>query len=203
MKTGKLNRISGKALFILLAVAICMPLSVANAESLPTFQVAEVHTFSDNLPTTSGGTLLRKKNAVWARLAMHGLDPDAAYSVWWVVFNDPDTCARVEADTCVDSDLATAGGSILNAAGFVTGSSGSANFTAHLEARRPPAGLDLKFGKGILPGNGYGAEIHMLFLPHGPVEGLEDEVGQHISHTEGSIGPPQFGIAFLPLEEED
>lgn len=176
MKTGKLNRISSKALFILLAVAVCLPLSVANAEPLPTFQVAEVHTFFGNDPTTSGGTLLRKKNAVWA---------------------------RVEADTCVDSDLPTAGGSILNAAGFVTGSSGSANFTAHLEARRPPAGLDLKFGKGILPGNGYGAEIHMLFLPHGPVEGLEGEVSQHISHTAGSIGPPQFGIAFLTLEEED
>ena len=199
MKIELFSRVTIKALIMSFAITAFLPLSVAHAESASTFQVAEVHTFpGEPLPTTSGGTLLRNKNKVSAHLAMHGLDEDSTYSVWWVIFNDPENCSG-GIGTCGPPDFEASNASILNASGFVTGSSGSANFTAHLEARRPPAGMQVEFGKGLLPGKGYGAEIHMLFLSHGDVMSLEGEVGQHISYTAGGV--PQYGIAFLPQQE--
>lgn len=197
MKIEILNKISSKVLFILLAVAICLPLSVAHADPLSTFQTAEVHEFVGGADTTSGGTLTRKKNEVWARLALHGLEADAVYTVWWIIFNDPDSCAGGPGN-CGGPDLGIAGGSVINAAGFVTSSSGTANITAHLEARRPPAGLWVAppLGqKGLLPGNGHGAELHMVIQNHGPV--VAGTVGVEISLP---TGVDELGIGFPPVE---
>ena len=190
------RRVTSKAITAIFVVVAFLPLSFANAEPVPVFQNAEVHTFP-GAPndTTSGGTLLRKKNSVSARLALHGFDADSAYTIWWVIFNDPDGCAGGPG-ACNGGDFGPADASILNAAGFVTSSSGSANITAQLEARTPAAGLQVEFGNGLNPGNGYGAEVHMLFLSHGPVAGLVGHVSEHISFTAG--GAPQFGIAFPP-----
>lgn len=192
------KRLISKALIAFLAVAVCLPLSIAYAEPVPVFQNEEVHTFPGTPEdTTSGGTLLRKKNGVSTRLALHGFDADSVYSVWWVIFNDPDGCAGGPG-ACNGGDFGPADASILNAAGFVTGASGNANITAHLEARTPAAGLQVEFGKGLRPGNGYGAEVHMLFLSHGLAADLEGTVSEHISFTVG--GAPQYGIGFPPAD---
>jgi hypothetical protein len=190
------RRVISNALIAFFAVAVCLPLSIANAEPVPVFQNAEVHTFP-GAPndTTSGGTLLRNKNSISTRLALHGFDADSVYSIWWVIFNDPNACAGGPG-ACNGGDFGPADASILNAAGFVTGASGSANITAQLEARTPAAGLQVEFGNGLNPGNGYGAEVHMLFLSHGPAAGLVGTVSEHISFTAG--GAPQYGIAFPP-----
>jgi hypothetical protein len=190
------SKVSSKKLIAIFTVAVCLPLSTANAEPVPVFQTAEVHTFPGApTDTTSGGTLLRTKNSVTTRLALHGFDADSVYSIWWVIFNDPDSCAGGPGD-CNGGDFGPADASILNAAGFVTSASGSANITAELEARVPAAGLQVEFGNGIRPGNGFGAEVHMLFLSHGPVAGLVGTVSEHISFTAG--GAAQYGIGFPP-----
>lgn len=196
MKTEKNNSMHRKALMALLAVAVCLPLSVANAEPLPTFQTAEVHTFpGEPMETTSGGTLLRNKNEVTARLAMHGLAADSLYSVWWIIFNHPEECAG-GIGGCGPGDFEASNGSVMNAAGFVTSSSGSANITADLEARRPAANQVL-FGKGLLTGNGYRAEIHMIFQNHGLAADHEGNIGPEISMPTGA---DELGIGFLPVD---
>ena len=196
----KILWITNKFLAMALVASVCLSLSVANAEPLPEFQVAEVHTFSDGAPTTSAGTLLRKKNEVWARLAMHGLEADSVYTVWWVIFNHPGNCAAGPG-LCSGGDLGdlAVNASRPHAAGFITSASGSANITAHLEAGRLPQGLQVHNSEdGLLRGNGYRAEIHMVFLNHGPAVDLEGEIGPHISTTPG--GMAEYAIVFLAVD---
>ena len=194
------RRVKSKVLIAFLVFAVCLPLSTATAKpkSGSTFQTAEVHTFPGApLETTSGGTLLRKKGEVWARLAMHGLEPDSAYTAWWVVFNKPENCAGGFGN-CGPGDFGPAEASILNATGFVTSGTGSANATAHLRDKSPPSGLQVEFGDGLKKGHGHKAELHMLFLWHGPVADLLGFVSEHIAFTAGGV--PQYGIAFPPVD---
>jgi len=59
------------------------------------------------------------------------LDAGAAYSVWWVIFNNPAACATA---SCTDADFGTpeVEASILNATGRVADVDGNATFSAFL-----------------------------------------------------------------------
>lgn len=148
--------------------------------------------------------MTRTKHAVTARLATSGLDPMAAYPVWWIVFNKP----NMRSDPCGLDDLdnpAVASGAFY-AAGFFTGSDGTANVIAHLESGRLPEGADelLGTGRGLKKGNGSKAEILMIVRSHGApvVVAVDTQIGSFA----GECGPaPDFpdcedqqAIAFLP-----
>jgi hypothetical protein len=57
------------------------------------YQTANIHDFP-GMTTDLGGaaTLFRSKQEVDVRIATSGLDMNAAYTVWWVVFNRPAAC---------------------------------------------------------------------------------------------------------------
>lgn len=141
-------------------------------------QSADIGSFAGT-PVKGGGTLLRSRNAVRARLSTMGLDPGAAYTVWWVVFNRPQHC---NSGACGDDDLFINGDpnqglnleqvkkvdiSVLYADGFVVGMDMIANVVAELETGRVPMMADVLFGNGIRRGNGFRAEIHMVIRTHG------------------------------------
>lgn len=194
-------------LMIVLTVVFLLGLipAQANADSESTFQYANMHEFGTGIDVAGGGTLGRSDDAVWVRLATSGLDKKAAYTVWWVVFNYPDACS----DPCNGDDLgdaAVAPGAFY-ATGFVTGSNGTANVTAHLDAGDLPIGVDelLGTGQGLESGNGLGAEIHLIVRSHG--KSIAGAVGSQISTFAGECGvapdypncDDQQAIAFLPM----
>ena len=161
-----------------------------------TYQIAEVHTLTGE-PTGSGGTLVRTRGEVWARFALSGLEPDAAYSVWWVIWNDPALCV----DGCGEDDLGLPGTAIFYAAGFVTGSDGTANLSVHLEDGPIPIGAEsFTPTNGLRRDNGFGAEIHAIFRTHGPIRVGETavQIGTIEAVCDPAVCIDQYGIAFLP-----
>jgi hypothetical protein len=180
-------------------------------------QSAEMFEFpigdADPKSVKGGGILLRSKDAVEARLSTMGLDDGAAYTVWWVIFNKPSKCS---APGCGEEDFFVGGElyrdgieqaeiSLVYANGFVTGTDGVANVTAHLNAGKVPAGWGVIFGwkddkkSGLKKGNGNKAELHMVVRTHGPAK--EGYVGFQTSNIEYGCGvcDDQQFIVFNPL----
>ena len=175
-------------------------------------QHAEMFSFAGE-PARGGGTLTRKKIGVWARLSAADLDPNAAYTVWWVIFNRPMNCI----DGCGDDDIFNPDGtlnekqirradiSIIYADGFVTGSDGVANITAHLRSGTLPKGWEALFGSGLRWGRGEMAEFHVVWRSHGEsvagVTGLQTSTffGYCNEDAGENACEDQFFLIFLPL----
>lgn len=152
-------------------------------------QTSEVIDFGDGTAERGGGILTREAQEIWARVSTMDLDPEAAYTVWWIIFNVPRNCLTQFA--CGEGDIFSAPGvlnidqitkakiAVVYADGFVTGADGVANVYAHLKAGRLPEGTWVNFWWGqFLPGSeswapralgvnrGLGAEVHMVVRSH-------------------------------------
>ena len=138
------------------------------------FQTADMTDRSTGQPAPGAVTLHRTPGNVTASIRATDLDPDSAYTTWWVVFNRPHHCNASPCDT-IDLRNPLVRASNFYATGFITDSSGNANVTARLRSGSLPVGLEyIDLGTGVRPGlarlNGLRAEIHMVFRSHGPVE---------------------------------
>lgn len=123
-------------------------LFAASTTMSATFQSANVTDFDTGVDVGGAGTLLREDDGVEVRIALSRLQKNAAYSAWWIIFNNPDGCVG-GAGACllIDVDpMSPSNSAVINAAGFVTGASGTANFTAELEVGPTPAGVTNPFG---------------------------------------------------------
>jgi hypothetical protein len=166
-----------------------------------TFQSANFHDFDTGLVAQpSAGTLTRTKHSVRANLALSGLDLGAAYTVWWVIWNNPKQCAS---NPCGMGDLGVPGNVAIYATGFVTGESGAMSVVAELSAGKLPSGMYVHPGiPGVLQwGRGQRAEIHMLVESHGSI--LPGSVDIQISEDLGACNITcviQQGIAFMPTK---
>lgn len=170
-------------------MALSVPLT-AHADGPSTFQTAQMVDFNDGTAVPGAGTLLRSKQGVHARLAMADLDPESAYIVSWIVWNNPALCS----EPCGGDDLGIPGNSVFYAAGFVTGPGGAANITADLKAGKLPSGIDVLIPGGLKPGNGFGAEIHMAVRWQGMIN--PPFVDQQISSFGDGLN--QRAVVFAP-----
>ncbi len=132
-------------------------------------------------PPTNRGFATLKRGDDWIRSNIHtsGL-PAGTYTVWWVIFNDPDNCDGV----CDEGDLLNpdAGVSIFFADGGVVGNNGIANFRAHYadgDDRGEPETQDV-LGDGALDPSR--AEVHMIIKYHGLASDDPDVLWQQ-THT--------------------
>lgn len=121
-------------------------------------------------------TLLRYSNRINAIVRTSDLDPGAAMTVWWRIYNRPRHCAVPFA--CELSDLGNpdVDGSQLHATAFVVGNAdGTATVIASLyrTATNAQGGESLaeSFTEGYLNGRGLrrpmGAEVELLLANHG------------------------------------
>jgi hypothetical protein len=134
-----------------------------------------VHPYGDsstNIPGSSS-TLVRTDNGVSMTLHTSGLDA-GAYTVWWVIFNDPSQCSGGECgvdDVLPPPGNVAAGVSVARATGNVVGGSGKGNFGAALSVGDTS---EVLFGPGLT--NPRGAEIHLIVRYHGEIiPGMVDE----------------------------
>jgi hypothetical protein len=128
-------------------------------------QVANIVDFVSGDEVAGAATLTRTKKSVTAGIFTTGLDESAAYTMWWIVWNDPSACMG----GCGEDDLNIAGNSILYAGGFVTGADGSANVTVQLKAGTVNKGIEVFAGKGLDKKKAFEAEIHLIIRSHGKI----------------------------------
>ncbi len=122
------------------------------------------------------------------------LEPGAAYTMWWVVFNDPDQCkypAPFPGAKCGEGDIFLAPEVpnleqieaakiwVGRAAGHVIGMNSVGAFAGHLSVG-DTSEMILGFPGGLI--NPEGAEIHLVVRSHG--EPIPGEVADQI-HTVG------------------
>jgi hypothetical protein len=183
---------------VLLMMLLGTPASTL-ADAPSTFQASDFHDFPAGAVAQPGaGTLIRTKQSIHARFALGGLDPDAAYTMWWVIWNDPSVCV---ANPCGLPDLGAPGNSVFYATGFVTGADGTANVSTDVNTGALPDGLHVIIPGGLASGNGFGAEIHALVQSHGGID--PGNVATQISIDGGAcnlVCAIQQGIMFLPVE---
>ena len=101
--------------------------------------------------------------------ATSGLEPNAPYTTWWVVFNNPEKCS----DACNEDDIFNADGnlninpdaniSILFADGAMSDAEGNVNFNAILPEGRTLG--QVVVGPGLVDASS--AEVHPVVRAHG------------------------------------
>lgn len=121
------------------------------------------------------GTAELTRTAAGVRLTANStlLDAGGAYTLWWIIFNNPAAC---DPAGCSAADFGTAEveASVMNATGRVADANGEATFGAFLPAgfmhTNPSNGNGRQlFGPGLQ--NSAGAEIHVVIRSHGPFSG--------------------------------
>jgi len=148
----------------------------------------------------SGATLVRSRHGLDARIAASHLDKNAAYTMWWVVFNNPAACGG----PCSPAKfgLPAVRASVFYAAGFVTGDDGVANITAHTDTGTLPAGVEVTTDgtvAGVDKGNGFGAEVWLVVRSHGAI--IAGMVDKQIGSFNGACPPNVCGnqqVAMFP-----
>ncbi len=180
------------AMAVLFAHAGEPALAVGNGGS--TYQSANAVDFTTGVPVGGAGTLYRSANSLRVRIATSGLDAGAAYTVWWVIWNDPNRCS----EACGDDDVGIRGNTIFYATGFVTGDDGTGNVSAQLDAGHLPDGTDVLIPGGLQPGKGMRAEVHMVIRTHGPI--IPGSVAAQISTFDSAcaVCVDQQAIVFAP-----
>ena len=123
-------------------------------------------------------TLNRTQSGVRLQINTTGLQPGYAYTVWWIIFNNPAACAPAG---CSGADLATPAvlASVMNATGGVAKANGGGKFTAFLplgfiHTNPSDEATDGAFNRQVRGAglqNLWGAEIHAVIRSHGPSNG--------------------------------
>lgn len=121
----------------------------------------------------SSSTLVRTANGITGTAHTSGLQPGAAYTFWWIIFNHPENCSD---GVCGVDDVvpfpgnADAGVSLVYGGGHIIGGNGKSNFAAHLSVGDTSAA---DFGPGLL--DPWKAEVHIVLRSHGqPIPGMID-----------------------------
>ena len=176
-----------------------------------TFQASDVVTFDTGVAVGGAGTLLRTDNSVELRAMMSGLDTNAVYTLWWIIFNNPEECTTGTAPAlCGGGDLDPdrdgegvnpVDRGVRNAAAFITGMDGTGNVRASLQEGASPTGPAMA-GFGQL-NDSVGAEIHIVVQTHGaPLVGSVATQMTIPGAECNTVCADQFGIVFLPVPAE-
>lgn len=132
-------------------------------------------------------TLTRSQNGLFVHQEVAGLTPGHAYSVWWVIFDNPQGCA---ASTCVPSDLGVraAQGSLVNGGGFVAEGTTQA-YSSHL-ARHDVEGKQVQMGDPSGVDNTYRSQVHLVLRAHGVAEASAENQAIQTSTFNGFCNLP-------------
>jgi hypothetical protein len=168
-----------------------------------TFQTANLIELVVGVPGAGAATLYRSKNRLDMSVAITELAVNSAYTVWWIIFNDPSKCDG----PCDEADLGTPAvrASVVYAAGFITAPGlDTGHATASLEAGALPEGVPVAAGtvRGLKRGRGLAAEVHVM-IRHQDVLNkghVHEQIGSLID-TWDSEQPVRnwFAAAFVPV----
>lgn len=115
-------------------------------------------------------TLLTFDEGAFASVSTRNLTPGNAYTLWFVVVNDPQAC---ETSPCTASDVLAHSSKTNSDVGYAAGLVAAPDGTGHFGVHQPLGPIPRAwFGNGYT--NAQGAEILLLVNDHGPlIEGRE------------------------------
>lgn len=169
-----------KTTIVLLAMALAVATAAPASAARPDRQNTDVLTFSD-LSDVGGAHLVRTHRGVLTMARANGT-PAGVYTMWWVVWNNPEGCATPFA--CGEADLfdpeGDTGLAIGYAGGDIVGRNGKLKVAAYLREGKTLKGFPYPEFAGIgvsLPETSLvdseHAEIHLVFRSHQePIGGL-------------------------------
>lgn len=173
----------------ILAMTGMLALAVAATADERRYQASDVIDVTGDATFYQGAAwMVREEDGVEGRIAAKVTTAGDAYTLWAVVFNNPENCAGYPDEPCAESDLfePDVEGSVFFASSAISAADGGLkkngkpagggviNFDFEIEAGGQPDGqfvLLPDFGgfAGITEDNGYGAEIHLVVDRHPPV----------------------------------
>ena len=173
-----------------------------------TFQASNMIDFATGVDVAGAGTLLRDETSVELRAEFSGLDASAAYTLWWIIFNNPEECTTGAAPAlCGEGDLNPdrdgegvnpVDRGVRNASGFISSAGGTVNTRSKLKEGAFPTGPAVA-GFGQL-NDSVGAEIHIVVQTHGsPMVGMVDQQMTIPGAGCNTVCADQFAIIFLPV----
>ncbi len=151
---------------------------------------------------TGTSTLHRSKNGITVNYRTTGLTPGYTYTIWWVIWNNPEDCEIPGA--CLDSDFGFVEVEVLYAAGHVVGNSGVGNFSARLNVGDDSQSINDLFGLppagGLQAGRTWSSEVHMVLRSHGPA--IPGMISEQINSYEGGCLDPFAIPPFTEIPDE-
>jgi len=164
------------------------------AQGKQIFQSATMVDFSSGVPALGAGNLIRSRDGARVNFSAGELDPYTAYTVWWVVWNNPALCS----EDCGVDDLGIRGNAVFYASSFITGSEGIVNLNSELNAGKLPRGMDAPVPGKLKKNATFKAEIHVVLRSHGEIisEILERQLS--IFDTECDVCFDQRLLVFAP-----
>lgn len=148
---------------------------------------------------TGTSTLHRTNNGITVNYKTTGLTPGYAYTLWIVIWNNPENCATP--NQCNDLDFALANlveVDVLYGNGNVVGDDGVGNFSARLNEGDDSESINALFGLppagGLQSGNSFGAEVHFVLRSHGPkIPGqVSEQIGGYLGGCTDPFAIPPF-----------
>ena len=151
-----------------------------------------------------GTSILRRHDdRVDATLRTNATEAKEAFTLWWVVFNDPGRCSGpCDADDIFVGGDPAAG---LNEAGIeaaeivasyatgkVSSSSGQLTLRASLDEGESADAREIVFGDGPTLDDADEAEVHLVVRSHGPAiaDLVDDQIGSFAGGCEVFLDPP-------------
>jgi hypothetical protein len=148
---------------------------------------AAVVAFADPETPVGTSTLTRHDDKITMKFRADATAPREAFTIWWVVFNNPEACS----DPCGADDIFVDGNPAgeLNeaqieaadivaayATGKVSNPKGRVTFTASLGEHEAPGSREIIFGDEVALKDASAAEVHLVARSHGPaIPGKVDE----------------------------
>lgn len=153
------------------AIPLCLTLTVAWAGSTEEANVYQsdvmTHPSQGDVRAVAGAKamLMTTNLGAFAHLTTPQLTPGNAYTLWWIVFNEPTACSTspcTPADVLKRANVTKA--DVGYGGGLIAGRDGTGQFASYLPIGSLPQAW---FGNGF--DNPLGAEIHLVINDHGPL----------------------------------
>jgi hypothetical protein len=200
--TKLVNSISKLSRFTLLAflvLGLATPLTaIASALAISQTTTVNWHAQSgEGIVDGAWAKLVRNDQGATFTFHATELNPGHAYTIWFVIVNDPSACAPTPC-TSADAILNSAGGNsdVICGAGHVVGNSGKASFSGHISTGEL---TNSWFGHGFT--NPWGAEIHLTLNDHGPM--IPDMVSNMLHSYRGGCTDKSLPAIFPPTAFAD
>lgn len=151
---------------------------------------------------TGTSVLRRTKNGLTINYKSNELMPGHAYTMWWVIFNNPEACATqpCSMDDFMNEEVKTV---LLYGAGHLVGQSGKGNFSSHIKVGDDTGSINELLGlpevDGLMEGNAFTAEVHMILRSHGPA--IPGQINEQISTFPGGCEVDFEPFTEIPDEE--
>lgn len=168
---------------LILALVAAFTLALAAPQSVAAESAEIQHSAVSWHPQSGSGAvegasaqLVRNDSGVTFNFHARELNAGHAYTIWFIVVNDPAACATnpcTGADFVLNADAVDA--DIVYGAGHVAGESGRATFSGHISTGDLPGSW---YGNGF--SNPRGSEIYLTLNDHGP---LIPEMAEDMIHS--------------------